>query len=234
MSGRTIELTGIGPVTLVKYARSRSLRLSVTANGVRVSMPKWTPYSAGQSFVIKHIDWIQQELAKQTVPILTAGQHIGKLHTLRFEQVSNHQTVSSWVTGTEIVVRVKPNETSTDTAAQKRAYSASIRALKREAERLLPPRLRSLAATHGCTYNDVHIKQLKRRWGSCDSNKTITLNLFLMELPWDHIDYVILHELAHTTEMNHGPNFWRTLTAMNPQARTLSKQLRSRQPTIGA
>jgi predicted metal-dependent hydrolase len=230
---KTIQLAGVGPVTLIKRPQSRSLRLSVTASGVRVSMPRWTPFSAAQAFAISNISWIQAELAKQTGPLLESGQRIGKLHYLRFEQVLNGQPATGRVTATEIIIRLQPGEHSTDPNIQKRAQTTAIRALKREAERLLPPRLDGLAVKHGRSYHSVSVKHLKRRWGSCDSHQAIALNVFLMELPWDYIDYVLLHELAHTVEMNHGPDFWRLLTSMEPRARDLSRTLRKHQPAIG-
>lgn len=233
-SSKTIELAGVGPVTLIKRAQSRSLRLSVSASGVRVSMPRWTSFSAGQAFAFQNLEWIVQELAKQSQPLIESGQRIGKMHYVRFEQALNGQPLTSRVTATEIIVRLGHGEVSTDQKVQERARSAAIRALKREAERLLPPRLKNLAAKHGRTYQSVGVKQLKRRWGSCDSHQAIIFNIYLMELPWEYVDYVILHELAHTVEMNHGPGFWRVLQTMEPRARALSKQLRAHQPTIGA
>lgn len=233
MATKIIELEGIGQVTLVKRASSRSLRLSVTPSGVRVSMPRWTPFRAGEAFVMSHLDWLKTELAKLDRPALESGQRIGKMHYLRFKQALNGQSITSRVTSTEIIVRLQHGETIDDAQVQNRAELASIRALKREAERLLPPRLQNLAEKHHKTYTSVSVKQLKRRWGSCDSHKAITFNLFLMELPWDYIDYVLLHELAHTIEMNHGPDFWQVLTDMQPRARDLAKQLRAHHPAIG-
>ncbi len=197
-------------------------------------MPRWTTFGAGQTFAQSNIAWIKQELAKQAQPLIESGQRVGKLHSVRFEQTLSGQPISSRVTATELVVRMHPNEHSTDAVVQKRTATAAVRALKREAERLLPPRLQNLAAKHGHTYKSVSIKQLKRRWGSCDTHQAITFNLYLMELPWEYIDYVLMHELAHTVEMNHGPAFWRVLLAMEPRARDLSRQLRKHQPTIGA
>jgi predicted metal-dependent hydrolase len=196
-------------------------------------MPHWTPYSAAQAFALSHVGWIQSELTKQSHPQLSQGQKIGKLHYLRFEHVLGSQAIGGRVTGTEIIVRLASHEQSTDTAVQQRANTVALRALKREAERLLKPRLQSLAEKHGLSYTDFSVKQLKRRWGSCDNHQAITLNLFLMELPWDYIDYVLLHELAHTVEMNHGPAFWKLLVSMQPRARDLSKQLKKHQPVIG-
>lgn len=234
MATKKIELAGVGLVTLVKRSGSRSIRLTVTQSGVRVSMPKWTPYSTGQAFAKQHADWIVAELAKQTGPRLESGQRIGKMHNLRFEYVSEDQSTTSRVTGTEIVVKMRIGESTDSPTVQERAEKAAIRALKREGERLLPPRLAGLATKYNKRYASVNVKRLKRRWGSCDSKQNIALNLFLMELPWEYIDYVLLHELAHTVEMNHGPDFWHELTAMLPRARDISKQLRDRQPAIGA
>ena len=233
MAVKKVELTGIGLVTLVKSSQSRSIRLSVTAKGVRVSMPTWTPYSAGSAFALSHTGWIQAELNKQQTNLLEAGQRVGKLHYLRFEHVLSNQAVTSRVTGTEVIVRMHTHEQSTDDAVQTRAHQAAARALKREAEILLPPRLSNLAKTHGLTYNSVSVKSLKRRWGSCSSHQDITFNLYLMELAWEYIDYVICHELAHTKQMNHGPDFWALLVQMNPRARDLSRTLRKRQPVVG-
>lgn len=233
MATKTVQLAGVGPVTLVKRSGNRSLRLSVTSTGVRVSMPKWTPFSAGHAFALQHTDWIQTELAKQTGPLLESGQRIGKMHYLRFEQVLGTQAITSRVTGTEVVVRMRHGESIADTDVQERARQACVRALKREAERLLPPRLAGLAEKHDKSYKDVSVKLLKRRWGSCDNHQHIVLNLYLMELPWEYVDYVLMHELTHTVEMNHGPAFWRTLTQMNPRARDISRSLRRHQPGIG-
>jgi len=231
---KQIELAGVGPVTLVKRTGNRNIRLTVGLSGVRVSMPRWTPFSAGQAFALKHADWIMAELAKQTGPLLEQGQQIGKLHHLRFEQTLGNQSAASRVTGTEIIVRMHGGETIASPAVQERARSAAVRALKREALALLPPRLAGLAAKHSKQYRDVSVKQLKRRWGSCDQSQNIVLNLFLMELSWEYIDYVLLHELAHTVEMNHGEGFWHELKAMQPRARDLARQLHQHRPAIGA
>lgn len=234
MSSKTVELQGVGTVTLLKRSGNRSLRLSVTTSGVRVSLPPWTPFSAGAAFALSNAAWIQQELGKLEQPLLESGQRIGKLHYLRFEQVLNGRQTTSRVSGTEVIVRLKQGETTLDAAVQKRAKLAAVRALKREAEQLLPPRLQAMASKHAKTYKSVGVKSLKRRWGSCDSHQAITLNLYLMELPWEYIDYVLCHELAHTVVMDHSDTFWKLLVGMEPRARLLSKQLRRHQPAVGS
>jgi len=81
--------------------------------------------------------------------------------------------------------------------------------MRKEAKRILPERIEKLAHKYGFTYEGVKIQSSKSRWGSCSRAGSINLSLYLMLLPIHLIDYVILHELCHTKEMNHGVNFWR-------------------------
>lgn len=102
-----------------------------------------------------------------------------------------------------------------------------FRELKISALEYLPDRLHTLAALYNFTYSSVKISKGKSRWGSCSSKKNISLSLFLMKLPLHLIDYVILHELCHTEEMNHGPRFWELLDKVcGGNAKALRKELK--------
>ncbi|MCM1108197.1 MAG: M48 family metallopeptidase [Clostridium sp.] len=107
-------------------------------------------------------------------------------------------------------------------------YKAIVEQLRKQAHYYLPDRLKALAARHGFEFNSVKINSARTRWGSCSSRRNINLSLFLMTLPSHLTDYVLLHELCHTREMNHGPRFWALMdivTANN--ARSLRAELRS-------
>ena len=96
-------------------------------------------------------------------------------------------------------------------SVQKVAEAASIRALRQQAEQLLPQRLAALAGQHGFQYRRRDRQTSEKPLGSCDQSGHIVLNLYLMQLPWDCIDYVLLHELVHTKVFRHGPDFWRVM-----------------------
>lgn len=69
--------------------------------------------------------------------------------------------------------------------------------------------------------------------GSCSSSRDISLSYYLMLLPAHLMDYVILHELAHTREMNHGPEFWRLLDSLTDhRAKALRKELQTYRPVF--
>ncbi len=235
MAVRDITIEGIGPIKLIKSSASKSIRLSITSSGtVRVSLPRWTPYAAAAAFAHQHQDWIRAELAKHSLPVFSTGQKVGKLHHIDFVRIIGAETASSRVTATKIIVKYHAGELPTDEAVQARTHKAVLRALKKEAEQLLPPRVRRLADEHGFSFRGISAKQLKRRWGSCDSHRDIVFNLFLMELPWDLIDYVILHELTHTEHLHHGSAFWARLRQVCPTALDLKRQIKSYQPIIQA
>jgi predicted metal-dependent hydrolase len=80
--------------------------------------------------------------------------------------------------------------------------------LRSEAKRILPYRTQQLAEKYHFSFSEVKIQSSKTRWGSCNLKRTINLSFYLLLLPQHLVDYVILHELCHTKEMNHSPRFW--------------------------
>lgn len=219
------------PVSIYKRRGSRNLRLSISAEGeVRVTIPAWAPYSAGVNFARSKYEWIAAQ--RQPTQLLSEGQPIGKAHHLHFVAKSGLAKPSGRVVPGAVLVNYPPDLSPEDPAIQKAAQKASIRALRAQAAQLLPQRLGRLAEVHGFTYSSVSVKQLKSRWGSCDQDKAIVLNLFLMQLPWEYIDYVLLHELVHTKVMRHGPDFWREMEELLPDAKGFRKRLHTYRPVL--
>lgn len=98
-------------------------------------------------------------------------------------------------------------------------------AMKHMAKTFLPQRLKELAGKHGFTYSRCTVRECSSRWGSCTSKGSISLNTQLVMLPDRLIDYVLLHELCHTVEMNHSDRFWALMDIHTAPAR--AKQLRA-------
>ena len=106
------------------------------------------------------------------------------------------------------------------------AATAAIAAwLAREARAFLGPRLAGLAARHGLAYARLAVRGQRTLWGSCSSSGTISLNWKLLFLRPALVDYVLLHELAHTRHMDHSAAFWALLERLLPGARALDAEL---------
>ena len=95
-----------------------------------------------------------------------------------------------------------------------------------ESKRYLPGRVRELATRFGFRYRALSFRNNISNWGSCSADDNISLNVKLMKLPDEIIDYVILHELCHTVEKNHSSNFWALMEKVCPGCMQLRRRLR--------
>lgn len=102
----------------------------------------------------------------------------------------------------------------------------AVEALRQQARAVLPQRLAVLADKYGFSYNRVTVKNNVSNWGSCSTRGNINLNLRLVTLPPELQDYVMLHELCHLRQMNHGPEFHRLLESVCPGHRELQRRMK--------
>jgi predicted metal-dependent hydrolase len=233
MAQKTVFLPEIGELVLSKRRGATQMRLSINAAGkVRVGMPYWTPYQSGILFAKSKVDWINKHLSNHSSQLLNDGDLIGKSHRLNYVYKPNQQSVTANVRAN--LITVSSSHDLGNSLVQKKALDASEKALRIEAEHLLPIRLKSLAKQYGFEYKNVQIRKLVARWGSCSSTKTITLSYYLIQLPWHLIDYVIIHELIHTKHMHHGKEFWDDFKNIMPNARSLQKDIRKYKPLVQA
>jgi predicted metal-dependent hydrolase len=91
-------------------------------------------------------------------------------------------------------------------------------------------RLYDLSERYDLPFERVMIRNQKTRWGSCSARNAISLNIKLARLPEDLMDYVILHELAHTKIKGHDKRFWNLLGQISKDALKLRKELRRYSP----
>ena len=104
-----------------------------------------------------------------------------------------------------------PHADFTDEKLQSWLHKVIEESLRRNAKSILPSRLAFLSKQCGLSYSSVKINSSQGRWGSCSARKAINLSYYLVLLPSHLIDYVLLHELCHTREMNHSERFWALL-----------------------
>ncbi|HEU0266758.1 MAG TPA: SprT family zinc-dependent metalloprotease [Candidatus Saccharimonadaceae bacterium] len=222
-----------GVVTIRRSARARSVRIRVAPNGrLHVSAPPYTPI-----FVIKRLLKSSrtelQTMLEQSKPHVAyhTGQLIGKSHTLLIRESSVHTTQITHH-GQQIIITIPADSSPNDAEIQRVIRDALIPALRKEAKSYLPRRLSYLAEQLGYQYEKVRFSHAAGRWGSCSSRGTISLNIALMKLPFELIDYVLIHELSHTREMNHSPAFWQLVELGDPDYKSHRKALRDETPAV--
>lgn len=225
----TIHDHEFGDITIRRSRKSRNMRASVAPNGsLRISIPLYLPLIMAKRMIVDSRIDLRKLLQTQDRLQLSDGMTIGKSHTLVVRQGSVFSIKRS---GQQIVVTLGDNSLS-DSSVDTKVREEIRKVLRIQAKHYLPKRLERLAAKYGYHYGSVRFSHASSRWGSCSSNGTISLNIALMMLPFELIDYVLLHELAHTKHMDHSSAFWSEVERYTPEYTLLRKMIKSYSPTI--
>jgi predicted metal-dependent hydrolase len=65
-------------------------------------------------------------------------------------------------------------------------------------------------------YPKISIRRMQSSWGSCSAKSMITLNIKLIQVPMEYIDYVITHELCHLKHLHHEAQYYKLLSRVMP------------------
>lgn len=224
-----IQDSRYGRITIKRHFRAKYVRLSVAPSGVlSISAPLYTPMRFIKHFIASSAGEIDNLLSHHHVAY-DAGMQIGKSH--RLEMVSASKLEVTYKKPV-ITVHIAPQYDIKSYQVQQMIKPVVVKAMRAEAKAYLPRRLAHLAATHGFAYNKTHLSHAKSRWGSCSSDKTVSLNIALMKLDFSLIDYVIIHELAHTVMLNHSKSFWELVEQSDPDYKLHRKELKLHSPHI--
>lgn len=220
----------LGKVVVSRKRTSRYVKLGVMPNGeIRVSAPIFTPMYFIKSFVKKS----RSELGKvldQYRKKYTENMSIGKSHQLIVRAGFSENKVL--YKKPNIYVYVAEQEDVSSEELQTEIREIVAKALRVEAKAYLPRRVEYIAEQTGLEFSKLRFSHAKGRWGSCNSDKTISLNIALMQLPFELIDYVIIHELAHTEHLNHSKDFWSLVESADPHYKSHKKTLKNHSPHI--
>ena len=103
---------------------------------------------------------------------------------------------------------------------------ADIAALKATARAVLPEKVAYWSEKMGVRPTGLKITTARKRYGSCSGKNSLCFSCFLMDCPEEAIDLVVVHELCHIWEKNHGPRFYALLGQYLPDYKERKKLLR--------
>lgn len=229
----TIEDKEFGTIVVRRSSRASHIRISVAPNGtLRASLPIYAPLFSLKRMLSSSREQIRSLLESQRpVYDFHQGMQIGKSHTLIARAAAGSVT-RIYRHKQQIIAELANSDTLEMDAVQKEIREVAMQALRIEAKSYLPKRLAYLASQLDCRYERVRFSHASGRWGSCSSSGTISLNIALMKLPHELIDYVIIHELCHTKQMNHSTEFWKLVASEDPHYKLHRASLKSHTPTI--
>ena len=230
---RTIALGDrIVPYTL-RRARRRTIGLTIDHRGLRVGAPHRAALSDVETLIRKHGDWVAQKLdewrdRRRPAPLHIAdGTQLPYLGGRLQLRITTGNTLACWTQ--EDLPTLTLRLRSPDDAERLLG-----KALRQKALELFAPRLVHHAARFGITAPRLTLSSARTRWGSCSLKTGIRLNWRLLHFPEHIIDYVIVHELAHLREMNHGHRFWAIVDHYCPDYRLAREALKTLSGTLPA
>ena len=222
-----------GEIKIRKNKLARSVKLSVGVDGsLRVSIPYYSPEFAVRRLVNGNRDEIRKMLATHNAKnSYQDGDLIGKTHTLFLRKFSGEEIKIS-NEGNQILVQIPQELAFENQLVQSEIRKTVSKILRKQAKAYLPRRIDFLAEKYGFSFEKLRFSHTGTRWGSCSSSGTISLNIALMNLPHHLIDYVIIHELCHTRQMNHSSKFWQEVEKYCPDYKKYVQEIKQFSPTI--
>ena len=216
------------PYVLHQGGRRRRLTLTIDERGLRVGAPHNVSRAEIQAFVHQHREWVLKKLAlmaNSTQPryvTVRDGGHLPLLGENINIRVLPGANRSRWISAT-LLLEARPTA-NLNVLAQ--------RALQKRALAHFASRVDHFAPLLSVDVPNLALSSARTRWGSCSRQSGIRINWRLIHLPLHLGDYVVVHELAHLHEMNHGPRFWAWVEQACPDWRQARSELRQAAPQI--
>jgi predicted metal-dependent hydrolase len=187
---------------------------------------------------------LQEFVARKRAWIIKTAGYYGRLRQITGYEESSASNAIYYLGKRYRMHLVKDVHTSfviSDVLGTVTFHITDMRSYKREIEqwykeqtaKLISERLPVIATRLGLHYNKFLIKNQKSRWASCSKKRNLNFNLLLSAAPLDVIDYVIVHELCHISEMNHSKKFWQLVQSADPLYKEHKEWLQNHSAVIG-
>lgn len=217
---------------IVRSPRRRTIALQIDHQGLSIRAPQRASERRLRAAVLSRSDWISLKLAewaarpRPAVREFRSGESLpflGGNMTLQIVEHPSRARTKVEHHDSKLVVEIDRHLTG---ELRTRTIRKGIeRWYRREADARFPDRVRHFADILGKTVAGIHIRDQKRRWGSCDSRGIIRLNWRLIGADAGIIDYVCAHEVAHLLEPNHSAAFWAVVSRLMPDWKIRRKRL---------
>jgi predicted metal-dependent hydrolase len=209
----------------LRRSRRRTLSLSIDQRGLTVGAPMRETLAAIEAFIRKNEGWVARKL-----DAWRASRRAERFHV--------EEGVRLPVLGGMLEIRLAsgggyavweepfPSSVTLYLRAPSEAERILEKALHERARSIFAERLTFYAEKLGVKVPPFSISNARTRWGSCNLKTGIRLNGRLLHFPLRLVDYVVVHELAHLREMNHGQRFWAIVGGALPDWRARRSELK--------
>lgn len=214
----------------VVRSRRRTLAIAVESSAsVIVRAPMTLPSQKILEIVEQKADWINNKLAfwqkaqdEKREREIARGKsllYLGKYYSLQLEVVPGLKKDSIRLEAEKIVVQTGEGKQESIAKALNKWY-------REKARELIVQRVLYYGSFFDSKPLAVHIKEQKKRWGSCTYDNKLLFNWRCIMARSEALDYVVVHELSHMVHKNHSPAFWQLVETILPGYRQEKKWLK--------
>ena len=226
------------PFTLRRSARARRLRMQVDSENRQIvlTIPRFTMKFEVGRFIEMQTPWIEKQFTKfeKQNTIHPKPKYLkGDVFYYLGEPVELNLIPSSFwrprinIRGDKMVISIHRDMTMSE---GKKIIKKTIQNFyKKKAEEVIHDRLQFFNEYYQLEYKRVTLRNQKSRWGSCSGKKNLNFNWKLVMAPIEVIDYVVVHEMCHLSQMNHSAKFWNLVAEKIPNYKDIRKWLKDNQ-----
>lgn len=236
---KIIEHSILGKIQIQKKIGKKNAIIKIkNASEVFVEIPFFCSYRYALDLVEKKQKWIlrKQAFQRQTdsiksIEMDTIFQFPNKY--ICFERNSQTNTIKTEEYADKFAIQLPDTLELNTNKVQEKLKNLCIELFRKEAKLYLPNRVQKIANKHFIHINQIRVKNIRSRWGSCSNKCNLNFSIYLMLLPSYLIDYVIYHELAHIRYQNHSKDFWNHLEKLCPGAVKMDKEMKKHSMPFG-
>jgi predicted metal-dependent hydrolase len=213
---------------MIRYSRrARNLRLTLGEHGeAKLTIPRHCSRQTGIDFLNKQGDWIkkhQPRLRKQRQP----GALLNFLQKQGWISACGEKSALEIEFGGKSACEMHEGwkKVKLELVQSEDVDALLVKMLNCIAREVLPFWTFELAEKLSLRVSKIGVRDQKSRWGSCSELGNVSLNWRLLLLKPELQTYIILHELAHLSEMNHSEKFWKLLETYDPAARLHDREV---------
>ena len=229
LEDNTATLAWPPPFVIRRSKRARHVRLTIHPDkGLEIVLPMRVNAAEAMQFLNQKRAWVERhaELLHPNNRQQAAAQY-DIPSTIELPAI--HQTWACQIVASSQPARLiqKPQTLQfTGPSTNIQPYVPALKVwLRKQAMLSLGPWIRQLSQQHNLPFNRLSFRFQRGRWGSCSSDNNISLNVKLLFLPLESVQYVLIHELCHTMHLNHSADFWNTVKRLEPNYQAIDKRI---------
>ena len=205
--------------------RARRILLRITThNQVVLNVPLRASISEAKKFLDSRINWVREKTAGMPEKV-ELGEFLERKPSVFLDQHPRNIVFDFSKSSKKIIHHITADLIEVTLPSDANKESSILSFMLQLARVYLPSRLDRCAENIGVTYKKVRVGNQKSRWGSCSSQRVISLNWRILLLDYAIGEYVLCHELAHLKHMNHSSKFWKLLDEWVPGAKMVDREL---------